>query len=324
MGACATQESAVGPRVRGDDEGGEAVEPRIVVPAKARTYRSSPQHARPGPKDAQPFPIPHTALFSEQHTRHTMNTNPFRLDGRIAVVTGAGKGIGRGIALCLAEAGAKVAVASRTQSDLDSLVHEIEHRGSHALAIPTDVTDSDSLQNLAYSTVTHLGTPSIWVNNAGGLPDATPRYLTRTPEDRFDAQMDLNLRAVFIGCQIAAGCFGEEGGAIINISSRSAKGPQLKNGPYGASKAAVNSLTESFAVELAPKIRVNAVAPGPIPTQNFMESTNFPEDRPIEKLIGVPLGRLGTPEDIGYATVFMASDAAAWITGQCLYVTGGL
>lgn len=253
-----------------------------------------------------------------------MSSNPFRLDDRIAVVTGAGKGIGRGIALCLAQAGAKVALASRTQADLASLVNEIEDCGSQALAVPTDVTDSDSLQNLAYSTVTHLGTPSIWVNNAGGLPDATPRYLTRTPEDRFDAQIDLNLKAVFIGCQVAAGCFGEDGGSIINISSISAKGPQLKNGPYSASKAAVNSLTQSFALELAPKIRVNAVAPGPIPTENFLQSTSFPQDQPIEELIAVPLGRLGTPEDIGYSTVFIASDAAAWITGQCLYVTGGL
>ncbi|MYH14976.1 MAG: SDR family oxidoreductase [Gammaproteobacteria bacterium] len=115
-----------------------------------------------------------------------------------------------------------------------------------------------------------------------------------------------------------------ESGSIINISSRAAMGPQLKNGPYGASKAAVNSLTQTLAAELAPKIRVNAVAPGPIPTENFNQSTNFPEGKPIEKLIGVPLGRLGAPEDIGQAVVFMASPAASWVTGQCLYVTGGL
>jgi len=86
----------------------------------------------------------------------------------------------------------------------------------------------------------------------------------------------------------------------------------------------VNNLTQSLALELAPNIRVNAVAPGPIPTENFNQSTSFPEGKPIEKIIGVPLGRLGTPEDIGNAVVFMASDAASWVTGQCLYVTGGL
>ena len=253
-----------------------------------------------------------------------MPDNPFRIDGEIAVVTGAGKGIGRGISLCLAKAGADVALASRTKSDLESLADEIRALGRRAIAVPTDVTSSAALHALADEAVAQLGTPSIWVNNAGGLPDATPRYLTRTPEDRFDAQMDLNLKSVFMGCQVAAGCLGENGGAIINISSRASKGPQMKNGPYGASKAAVNSLTESFALELAPRIRVNAVAPGPVPTENFIESTNFPEGQRIEKLIGVPLRRLGTPDDIGHATVFFASSAAAWITGQCLYVTGGL
>jgi 7-alpha-hydroxysteroid dehydrogenase len=246
----------------------------------------------------------------------------FRLDGKRAVVTGAGKGIGRGIALEIARAGADLVISARTQSDLDSLAEEIESLGRQATKVVCDVTDSAQVQDLA-SQAAAGGAVDIWVNNAGGLPDATPRYLTKTPEDRWDAQLDLNLKAVFICCQAAAGIMEE--GAIINISSSSAKAQgSLKNGPYGASKAAVNSLTQTFALELAPKIRVNAVAPGPVPTQNFNESTSFPEGKPIEKLIGVPLARLGTPEDIGNAVVFMASPASSWITGQCLYVTGGL
>ena len=248
--------------------------------------------------------------------------DPFRLDGKRAVVTGAGKGIGRGITLQLARAGADVVVSSRTEEDLVSLVQEVETLGRKATPQLCDVTHSADLENLA-ATAIAAGGIDIWVNNAGGLPDATPRYLTRTPEDRWDAQMDLNLKAVFIACQIAATNMDE--GSIINISSSSAKAQgSLKNGPYGASKAAVNSLTQTLALELGPGIRVNAVAPGPIPTKNFNESTNFPEDQALEKLLRVPLGRMGEPDDIGYAVVFMASRAASWITGQCLYVTGGL
>ena len=248
-------------------------------------------------------------------------SDPFRLDGKRAVVTGAGKGIGRGIATQLARAGADLVISSRTQEDLDSLAKEIEALGRSVNTMVVDVPNPAELEHLAALAVEEGGI-DIWVNNAGGLPDATPRYLTRTPEDRWDAQIDLNLKAVFMACQVAANHMEE--GAIINISSSSAKAQgNVKNGPYGASKAAVNSLTQTFALELAPKIRVNAVAPGPVPTKNFNESTNFPEGKPIEKIIGVPLARLGTPDDIGHAVVFMASPASSWVTGQCLYVTGG-
>ena len=247
-------------------------------------------------------------------------TNPFDLSGKLAVITGAGKCIGRGIALELAAAGADVIISARTAADLDEVAGEVRKLGRQAVPHVADVTQPEQLQHLAAVADRPI---NIWVNNAGGLPDATPRYLTRTPEDRWDAQMDLNLKAVFVSTQIAAENM--DSGSIINISSSAARSRgSVKNGPYAAAKAAVNSLTSTFALELAPKIRVNAIAPGPIPTPNFNDSTNFPDDQPLEKLLRVPLGRMGTPDDIGTAVVFMASPAASWVTGQCLYVTGGL
>ena len=255
--------------------------------------------------------------------------NLFNLEGEVAVVTGAGKGIGKGIAISLAEAGADIVLASRSEDQLNDVAREIEAIGRSTLVVPTNVTDSDSMENLGKKTIDKFGKLSIWVNNAGGLPDGTPRYLTKTSPDQFNAQLDLNIKAAWSGCVVAAKYMSENGGSIINISSTSSKnmGPNIKNGPYGASKAAINSLTATFSHELAPHIRVNAVAPGPIPTENFIDSMKMdtPErEEQLKKIINIPLKRWGKPEDIGAAVVFMASPASGWVTGQCLFVSGGL
>jgi len=250
----------------------------------------------------------------------------FSLQGTRAVVTGAGKGIGRGIALCLAEAGADVVVAARSVDQIDAVAAEIAALGRRSLAHRIDVTEPGGLVALGAAAAEFLGGIDLWVNNAGGLPDATPRYLTRTPTEKWDSQIDLNLTAVWKGCVVAAEHLGEAGGgAIVNISSESAKGPQMKNGPYGASKAAVNSLTRTFSVELAPNVRVNAVSPGPVLTDNFVQSTGYVGERKamVDKQMRIPLGRIGTDRDVAAAVVFLASPAAAWITGQVLSVSGG-
>lgn len=252
----------------------------------------------------------------------------FRLDGQVAVVTGAGKGIGRAIAIALAEAGADVAIGARTASDLDNVATEINALGRRALAVPTDATNNAALENLAQMASNALGPITIWVSNAGGIPDGTPRYLTRTSEESWDAQINLNLKAVWMGAVVAAKHMqGTGGGVIINISSRSSYGPQVKNGPYGAAKAGVNSLTSTLAHELAPNIRVNAVGPGPIPTENFDDcmGTDSEEKREqLRSMIRIPLKRYGTEDDIAAAVLYLASPAASWVTGQCLFVTGGL
>jgi len=251
----------------------------------------------------------------------------FRIDGQIAVVTGAGKGIGRAIAFALAEAGADVALGARTAADIEAVAAKIRALGRRAIAVPTDATSMDALEALAARATAELGPVSIWVSNAGGIPDGTPRYLTKTSEESWDAQVDLNLKAVWMGAVVAAKAMGEAGGVIINTSSRASFGGHVKNGPYAAAKAGVNSLTATLARELAPKIRVNAVAPGPIPTENFndcMRTNDEAKREALREMIGIPLQRFGREEDIAAAALYLASPASGWVTGQCLFVTGGL
>ena len=248
----------------------------------------------------------------------------FSLAGKRAVVTGGGKGIGRGIAHCLAEAGADVMVSARTAADVETVAAEISELGRAGHGHVADVTQPGALDGLADAAVAAMGGLDIWVNNAGGLPDGTARYMTRTAPEEWQAQIDLNLSAVWQGCVSAASKM-TEGGSIINISSGAARGGQIKNGPYGASKAAVNSLTATFSLELAPNIRVNAVSPGPVPTQNFIDSVGYEGERKemIDKQMRIPLGRIGNERDIGASVVFLSSPAASWITGQVLLVNGG-
>lgn len=245
----------------------------------------------------------------------------FDLTGRVAVVTGGGRGIGAGIAEVLASAGAKVVVGARRQADLDAVVAGIEADGGEGLAVATDVTVDEQLEALADAAVDHFGSLDIWVNNAGGSPGRTP--LTGLSREDWDFTVALNLTSVFVGSVAAAKRMDK--GSIINISSRSSWGPVPNNAHYGAAKAGVNVLTASLAHELGPDIRVNAVGPGAVPTDIFYEVMKLtPEELPdYARKTGVPLERLGTPTDIGAAVLYLASDAAAWTTGELITVSGG-
>jgi len=260
-----------------------------------------------------------------------MNSSPeslmdrFRLDGKVAVVTGSGRGIGRRIATGLAEAGADVVVSARRQADIEAVADDIQALGRRSIAIPGDVTDDRVIEALANTAVTEMGRLDIWVSNAGGSDNPVQRPVTEVPDEQWEHLFDKNLRAVFAGARAAAKVLAD-GGSIINLSSMASDKAAPNNAAYAAAKAGVNSLTMSLSSELAPRrIRVNAIAPGPVPTDVFMDFFNATEDD-LPRLateMKIPLGRLGTPDDIAAAAIFLASPAASWITGQVLHINGG-
>jgi NAD(P)-dependent dehydrogenase (short-subunit alcohol dehydrogenase family) len=242
-----------------------------------------------------------------------------RMDGRVAVVTGAGQGIGRAIAVGLASCGCDVVVNARRRKDLEWTAEAIAAFGRAALIVEGDVRDFS--ETIAERTMGRFGRLDVWVNNVGGSDDKTTRALLDTPDDVFRSQLELNLTTAFQGCKAAAHRM-TNGGSIVNISSGAGTRGSPFTGPYAAAKAGMNNLTQTLALELAPHIRVNTVAPGPIATEAFLDILNVGDQ--LDQLAAtIPLGRLGTPDDIADAVVFLASDAAAWITGQLLLVAGG-
>ena len=242
-----------------------------------------------------------------------------RMDDRVAVVTGGGQGIGRSIAVGLASCGCDVVINARRRGDLEQTAAAIESLGRRALIIEGDVRDLSEM--IADRTIEAFGRLDVWVNNVGGSDDKTTLALIDTPDEVFRSQLELNLTTAFQGCKAAAKRM-VDGGSIVNISSGAGTRGSPFTGPYAAAKAGMNNLTQTLALELAPRIRVNTVAPGPIATEAFLEILNVGDQ--LDRLAAtIPLARLGAPNDIADATVFLASDAASWITGQLLLVAGG-
>ena len=245
----------------------------------------------------------------------------FDMTGQVAVVTGGGRGIGEGIARSFAESGAAVVVAARRTPDIERVASELRDAGGRAIAVTTDVTDDDALDALARAAVDEFGSLTCWVNNAGGSPMRMP--LSDLPRDEWDRTIALNLTSVYVGSITAAKYM--TSGSIINISSGAGSGPVPGSAHYGAAKAGTNSLTWTLSAELAPNIRVNAVAPGAIPTEVMLKAVGKNEDQ-LDELLdewNIPLGRLGTPQDIGAVCVYLASDAASWVSGEIIRVGGG-
>jgi 3-oxoacyl-[acyl-carrier protein] reductase len=243
-----------------------------------------------------------------------MNTG---LRGRVALITGAASGIGKAIALALASEGVCVVVADLNESAGRMAVAQIAEQGGGARFVGCDVTDESSVEAAVGSVLETEGRLDVMVNNAGII--TAPAPLIESPAADWDRHFAVNLRGVFFGVKHAARAMLQSGGSIVNIASVAGMGAAPKLGPYGATKAAVIQLTQTAALELAKhRIRVNAICPGwtETPLLEGLERTKLERQ--------IPLGRLGQPDEIAGLVVYLASDAAGFITGTALRIDGGI
>jgi NAD(P)-dependent dehydrogenase (short-subunit alcohol dehydrogenase family) len=249
-----------------------------------------------------------------------MPSHWFDLTGKCALVTGAGKGLGRTIALALASAGADVALVSRTRSELEEAADEIHRRGRRAVVVVADVAVETSIAAMTRKAIEELGRIDVLVNNAGieGLG-----AVVEMEENLWDRVMAVNLRAPMLCCKhIGSHMITRGSGKVINVASVMATAVSRYMSPYAASKAGLVQLTRTLALEwMRHNIQVNALCPGYFLTP--MNEAFFATDTGKRLIANLPSGRLGDPKEIEGAAVFLASDAASFITGTTLYVDGG-
>ena len=251
-----------------------------------------------------------------------MATTSRKLAGKVAVVTGASKGIGEGIARELAAQGAAVVVNySSSRAGADRVVTDILNKDGKAVAVQADLAKKSDIERLFAEAKKQFGHVDILVNNAGVYEF---RPLEEIDEEHFHRQFNVNVLGLILATQEAARHFGAEGGTVINIGSVAGASPLAGGSVYSATKAAVDAATKSLAKELGPRrIRVNAVNPGMVLTEG-MEALGIHEsDLRKQVEAQTPLGRIGQPHDIAPAVAFLASEDAAWITGETLYISGG-
>ncbi len=246
-----------------------------------------------------------------------------KLAGKVAVVTGASKGIGAAIAKALAVEGAAVVVNyASSRAGADKVVAEITANGGKAVAVQADVAKMPDIERLFAETKKAFGALDILVNNAG-IYEFLP--LEQITEDHFHKQFNVNVLGQILATQEAVKHFGSTGGSIINISSVASTSAPAGGSVYSATKAAVDAVTKSLAKELGPrKIRLNTINPGMVETEGLHSAGMVESDFRKQIEAQTPLGRIGQPDDIAPAVVFLASPDAGWITGQSLYLTGGL
>ena len=251
----------------------------------------------------------------------TVTATPDSLADRVAIVTGAGRGIGEAISLALAAEGADVALAGRNEANLASVAERIEALGRRAIVVATDVTDRDAVEALIEQTVTRLGGLDILVNNAGLV---RPSPLLETTDDDWDLVFDTNVRGLFLCTRAAGRVLTEQGsGKVVNIASHVGLVGMANVASYCASKGAVVQLTRALAVEWAPhNVQVNAIAPGWVETDMNAEVRANPDE--VERALRhVPARRMGRAEELGPLAVLLASAASDFMTGETIVIDGG-
>lgn len=251
-----------------------------------------------------------------------MNTTTKKLTGKVAIVTGASKGIGASIAKQLAAEGAAVVVNyASSKEGAERVVAEIIRDGGKAIAVQANVADKDEIERLFAETRKAFGTLDILVNNAG-IYEFAP--LENVTAEHFHKMFDLNVLGLILASQQAVKHFGDAGGNIVNISSVAATSAPPAASVYSATKAAVDAVTKSLAKELGSRnIRVNSINAGMIETEGLHSTGISGSDFRKEVESQTPLGRIGRPQDVAPVAVFLASSESAWITGETLYVSGG-
>ena len=245
----------------------------------------------------------------------------FRLDGRVAVVTGAGRGIGAAIAGAFAEAGADVVIGARTEEQLERVAEGVRGLGRRAVVVPGDLSSREGMQRLGDGAMEELGRLDVVVNNVGG---SLPGPFLQTSERAFEEALRWNVTTAFNLTQLAVpNLLKGGGGSVLNIASAAGRFSDRGFSAYGTAKAALCHLTTNLALDLAPRVRVNAIAPGAIETEAL--GVVLQNEEITRRMVeGTPLRRLGRVEDIAAAAVYLTSPAGSYVTGRVIDVDGGI